>query len=109
LAESTTFPREKYKAALEEIKTFSERETDRIIEMAWEDRTPFEAISFQFNLSEPEVIALMRAELTEKSFKRWRRRVSGRKTKHAKLRTDDVSRFRCSRQKAISNNRIAKR
>jgi uncharacterized protein (TIGR03643 family) len=94
---------------LEEIKTFSERETDRIIEMAWEDRTPFEAISFQFNLSEPEVIALMRAELTEKSFKRWRRRVSGRKTKHAKLRTDDVSRFRCSRQKAISNNRIAKR
>ncbi|MBU2526012.1 MAG: TIGR03643 family protein [Bacteroidetes bacterium] len=77
--------------------------------MAWEDRTPFEAIVFQFNLSDAEVIALMRAKLSEKSFKRWRRRVSGRKTKHAKLRIDDVVRFKCSRQKAISNNHIAKR
>ncbi|MDT8415065.1 MAG: TIGR03643 family protein [Flavobacteriaceae bacterium] len=94
---------------MEVVKNFTELEKDRIIEMAWEDRTPFEAILFQYNLSDTEVIALMRAELTEKSFKRWRRRVSGRKTKHAKLRIDDVVRFKCSRQKAISNNRISKR
>ncbi len=82
---------------------------DRIVEMAWEDRTPFEAILFQFGISEQQVIELMRNEMKTSSFKMWRKRVAGRKTKHAKLRTDDVERFHCSRQKQISNNKISKR
>ena len=56
---------------------------DRVIEMAWEDRTPFEAIHYQFGLSEKDVIALMRNEMKPSSFRMWRKRVSGRKTKHA--------------------------
>ena len=56
---------------------------DRIIEMAWEDRTSFEAIQYQFGLSEKDVIALMRKEMKSSSFRMWRKRVSGRKTKHA--------------------------
>ena len=82
---------------------------DRIIEMAWEDRTTFEAIKFQFNLNEKEVIELMRKEMKLKSFKMWRKRVQGRKTKHQKLRTFSKGRFKCSRQKSISNNSISKR
>ena len=82
---------------------------DRIVEMAWEDRTPFEAILFQFGISEQQVIELMRNEMKTSSFKMWRKRVAGRKTKHAKLRTEDVERFHCSRQKQISNNKISKR
>jgi uncharacterized protein (TIGR03643 family) len=82
---------------------------DRIIEMAWEDRTTFESIHFQFGLKEQEVIDLMRAEMKPKSFKRWRQRVQGRKTKHEKLRTFAKGRFKCSRQKSISNNSISKR
>ena len=64
------------------IKDFHPIEIDRIIEMAWEDRTPFEAIDFQFNLKEKEVIHLMRSNIKKSSFKLWRERVSGRKTKH---------------------------
>lgn len=56
---------------------------DRIIEMAWEDRTSFEAIQYQFGLSESDVVALMRKEMKSSSFRMWRKRVSGRKTKHA--------------------------
>lgn len=89
--------------------SFTDQEIDRIIEMAWEDRTPFEAIYFQFNLSEQEVIDLMRRELKEKSWKRWRKRVQGRKTKHLKLRSDEVQRHKSSRQKQITGNRISKR
>ena len=85
------------------------REIDRIIEMAWEDRTTFEAISFQFGLSEQQVISLMRNKLSPKSFRLWRGRVQGRKTKHQKLRTFESGRFKCSRQKSISNNKISKR
>ena len=89
---------------------FSEVELDRIIEMAWEDRTPFEAILFQFNLAEKDVIKLMRASLKESSFKRWRKRVnSGVSQKHLKKRNPEINRFKCSRQKAISGNRISKR
>ncbi|MBT7816179.1 MAG: TIGR03643 family protein [Polaribacter sp.] len=83
--------------------------TDRIIEMAWEDRTTFEAIEFQFGLKEQEVINLMRKEMKLKSFKMWRKRVQGRKTKHEKLRTFAEGRFKCTRQRSISNNSIAKR
>ena len=82
---------------------------DRIIEMAWEDRTPFDAILAQFGLNEKSVIDLMRKELKINSFKLWRERVQGRKTKHSKIRLNDVDRFKCSRQKNISNNKISKR
>jgi len=88
---------------------FNPKETDRIIEMAWEDRTPFEAITFQFGLSEEQVITLMRRELKRSSFNRWRKRVQNRETKHLKLRNQEVGRFKCSRQRAISGNRISKR
>ncbi len=84
-------------------------EIDRVIQMAWEDRTPFEAIKFQFDLSEKEVIQLMKKELTEKNWRKWRARVQGRKTKHLKLRLEGVNRFKCSRQRNISGNRISKR
>lgn len=75
------------------MKDLKKDEISRIIEMAWEDRTPFGAIEFQFGLSEDEVIELMRKEMKTSSFKMWRKRVSGRKTKHQKLRKDDVNRF----------------
>ena len=84
-------------------------EADRIIGMAWEDRTPFEAIEAQFGLSEDEVINFMRRNLKEKSFRRWRRRVSGRETKHKKLRKDEVNRFVSPAQNPITNNRISKK
>ncbi|MFN5325053.1 MAG: TIGR03643 family protein [Bacteroidota bacterium] len=86
------------------------QDLNRIIEMAWEDRTPFEAIKFQFNLSESEVIAIMRRELKRSSFNLWRKRVnSGVSQKHAKKRNPDIERFKCSRQTAISMNKISKR
>ena len=84
----------------------SERELDRIIEMAWEDRTPFEAIHFQFGLEEKEVIELMRSTMKRSSFKHWRKRVSGRKTKHQKLRNYKKGRFKSSRQRNVSGNKI---
>jgi uncharacterized protein (TIGR03643 family) len=84
-------------------------DTDRIIEMAWEDRTPFEAIEFQFGLSEKEVIELMRANSKPSSFKMWRKRMKGRTTKHSSLRVDGIDRFKCTMQKAISMNKISKR
>ena len=87
----------------------SDIKIDRIIEMAWEDRTPFEAIEFQFGFSEQEVIKLMRREMKPSSFRQWRERVQGRKTKHQKLRTFEEGRFKCSRQRQINNNKIAKR
>jgi len=87
----------------------SEAKTDRIIEMAWEDRTPFEAIKYQYKLSEQDVIRLMRSELKSGSFKLWRERVQGRKTKHQNLRSFNEGRFKCSRQRPISNNKISKR
>lgn len=100
----------KYNFTMTETKPLTERELDRIIEMAWEDRTPFEAILFQFGLPEKEVIKVMRGNLKESSFKRWRKRVnSGVSKKHLKKRNPDITRFKCSRQKAISSNKISKR
>ncbi len=88
----------------------TERELDRIIEMAWEDRTTFEAIENQFGVTESQVIKLMRRELKESSFKLWRKRVqSGVSQKHLKKRSSEINRFKCSRQKSISNNKISKR
>jgi uncharacterized protein (TIGR03643 family) len=88
---------------------FTERELDRIIEMAWEDRTPFDAITDQFGLKEQQVIELMRREMKPTSFRMWRERVQGRSTKHRKLREGDIDRFKCSRQRHITHNKIAKR
>lgn len=86
------------------------KDIDRIIEMAWEDRTPFEAIFFQFGLTEAKVIAVMRQELKTSSFLMWRKRVnSGVSQKHAKKRDPSISRFKCSLQKTISMNKISKR
>ena len=87
----------------------SEAEIDRIIEMAWEDRTPFDGITFQFGLSERQVIDLMRREMKASSFRMWRERVQGRATKHLKKRSEDVNRFKCSRQRHISMNKVSKR
>ena len=89
---------------------FDDRQLDRIIEMAWEDRTPFEAIKFQFGLPEAEVIKIMRRELKLNSFKLWRKRVhSGTSQKHIQKRSSEIDRFKCTRQRAISNNKISKR
>jgi len=91
------------------MKSKNLEEIDRIIEMAWEDRTPFEAIFLQFNINEKGLIAIMRNNLKKSSFKLWRERVSGRKTKHSKLRDNSVDRFKCKLQRNISNNKISKR
>ena len=91
------------------MKSKSLEEIDRIIEMAWEDRTPFEAIFNQFDINEKELIAVMRNNLKKSSFKLWRERVSGRNTKHSKLRENSVDRFKCKLQRNISNNKISKR
>ncbi|MFY8165121.1 MAG: TIGR03643 family protein [Sediminibacterium sp.] len=93
---------------MENTETFNIKDTDRIIEMAWEDRTPFEAIEFQFGLAEKEVIAFMRNNSKPSSFRMWRKRMASRKTKHSALRSNSVLRFKCSRQK-ISGNKISKR
>jgi uncharacterized protein (TIGR03643 family) len=85
-------------------------QVDRIIEMAWEDRTPFEAIKFQFGLAEKEVVALMRKELKRTSFNLWRKRVhQGVSKKHLAKRSEAISRFRCSLQRQITHNKISKR
>ena len=92
------------------LKKMNERSVNRVIEMAWEDRTPFEAIKFQFGLSEPEVIKVMRRHLKSSSFRLWRKRVnSGVSSKHSKKRSQEMKRFKCSRQRMISNNKISKR
>ena len=86
------------------------KDIDRIIEMAWEDRTPFEAITFQFGISESEVIGVMRKELKRSSFNLWRKRVnSGNSQKHIKKRNPEIERFKCTRQRTISLNKISKR
>jgi uncharacterized protein (TIGR03643 family) len=91
------------------VKKFnlSAREIDRIIEMAWEDRTPFDAIELQFGLSEKDVIKLMRNEMHPRNWKKWRARVQGRKTKHSKLGEGSPERFKSKAQRLISRNRIS--
>ncbi|AWH86503.1 TIGR03643 family protein [Flavobacterium album] len=90
-------------------KSYITEQIDRIIEMAWEDRTPFEAIEIQFGLNESGVRALMKKELRFSSYKRWRRRVESCSTKHARKRNPGISRFKCDRQRAITGNKISKR
>ena len=88
---------------------FSEREIDRIISMAWEDRTTFEAIEYQFGLSEKEVIKFMQEQMHPRNWRKWRARVQGRKTKHEKLRDESVKRFKSASQRHITGNRISKK
>ncbi len=88
---------------------FTIEDKDRIIEMAWEDRTPFEAIEVQFGLKEKEVITFMRSNSKPSSFRMWRKRMAGRSTKHIALRSGELNRFKCSRQRSISMNKISKR
>jgi uncharacterized protein (TIGR03643 family) len=80
-------------------KEFTESEIDRIIGMAWEDRTTFDVIEDQFGISESEVIKIMRANMKLSSFKMWRKRVHGRKTKHRALASKDMTRFHSSDQR----------
>ena len=91
----------------------SPEDTDRIIEMAWEDRTPFDAIQAQFGLSEQQVIEVMRKEMKASSFRMWRARVQGRKTKHAAKspmgEEGEDARFRSKSQRVISHNKLSKR
>ncbi|TFV97561.1 TIGR03643 family protein [Algoriphagus kandeliae] len=94
---------------MKKISMISEEDIDRVIEMAWEDRTPFEAIENQFGLNESEVISLMRKHMKASSFRMWRARVQGRATKHSKKSEGISSRFKCSRQRSISDNKISKR
>lgn len=92
------------------MKNLTDRDIDRVIEMAWEDRTPFEAILFQFKLTEKEVIQIMRSYLKRSSFNLWRKRVnSGVSKKHRNKRSAYITRFKCSRQRQISQNKISKR
>jgi len=79
--------------------TLEPQTIDRVIEMAWEDRTPFEAIETQFGLQEKQVIAIMRRYMKASSFKMWRKRVTTRRTKHAKKREFSVGRFKSQNQK----------
>jgi uncharacterized protein (TIGR03643 family) len=72
-------------------QTLSEADLSRIVEMAWEDRTPFEAIEAQFGINESAVVALMRANMKRSSFKMWRERMAGRTTKHAEIRPQEMN------------------
>ncbi len=88
----------------------NEQDLNRVIEMAWEDRTTFDAIKFQFGLRENDVKRIMRTYLKKSSYILWRKRVeSGISSKHLKKRSEDIKRFKCSRQRVISNNKISKR
>jgi len=87
---------------------FDDEDRDRIIQMAWEDRTPFEAIEFQFGLKEKDVMEFMRKNSLPSSFRMWRKRMKSRKTKYAALRDDGTNRFKCSRQRS-TGNKISKR
>jgi uncharacterized protein (TIGR03643 family) len=87
----------------------TEEEIDRVVEMAWEDRTPFDAILAQFGLKEAEVISLMRREMKPSSWRMWRERVQGRATKHISKRQQAINRFKCDRQRGISMNKVSKR
>ena len=85
--------------------SFTPADTSRIIEMAWEDRTPFEAIKRLYGTTEPQVIEIMRRELSQRSFKNWRKRVTGRNTKHAKFRPEGIERSHCPTQYKIRGNK----
>jgi uncharacterized protein (TIGR03643 family) len=104
IEESLSFNRVSSKSTV-----YTDVDIDRIIEMAWEDRTPFDAIEFQFGLREADVKELMKKNLKLSSYKLWRKRVHNCNTKHVAKRSTDISRFKCALQRAISMNKISKR
>jgi len=93
----------------EKNSLLSDADKDRIIEMAWEDRTPFDAINFQFALKEDEVKTLMKKTLKFSSYKRWRKRVENCNTKHLKSRPEEIRRFKSKAQRGITGNRLSKK
>lgn len=95
--------------SIQEEYELSAEDVDRVIGMAWEDRTTFDAIKELFGLPEAAVIRLMKQEMKLSNWKKWRARVQGRRTKHAKLRENDVKRFKSLAQKHITCNRISKK
>ena len=97
------------KEVISKEPALTEQDIDRIIEMAWEDRTPFEAIELQFGLAEADVIKLMRREMKASSWRMWRARVQGRPTKHRAKSAVDDARFKSTLQKNITFNKISKR
>ncbi|MEM6264470.1 MAG: TIGR03643 family protein [Bacteroidota bacterium] len=90
------------------LTKLTEAEKDRIVEMAWEDRTPFDAIKAQFGISEGDVIKLMRQEMKPSSWRMWRKRVQGRKTKHRAKASPGTDRFKSARQRHITLNKFRK-
>ena len=84
-------------------------EIDRVIQMAWEDHTPFEAIMFQFGLRESDVVALMRQEMKPSGFRMWRERMRGRAGKHGKRNCNGLQKFKSRLQRDITLNKISKR
>lgn len=87
---------------MKETNHLTLEDIDRIVEMAWEDRTPFDMIEVQFGLKEKDVIKLMRKEMKASSFRMWRKRMNNRSTKHTALRSKEVKRFRSPNQKPLS-------
>ena len=104
-----TEPTSPQQESSKQLPKLDHRAIDRIVEMAWEDRTPFDAITLQFGLTEAEVIKLMRREMKLSSFRMWRARVQGRSTKHQALRNFKVGRNRSDQQRNITLNKISKR
>lgn len=104
-----TEPTSPQQESSKQVPKLDHRAIDRIVEMAWEDRTPFDAITLQFGLTEAEVIKLMRREMKLSSFRMWRARVQGRSTKHQALRNFKVGRNRSDQQRIITLNKVSKR
>lgn len=104
-----TEPTSPQQESSKQVPKLDHRAIDRIVEMAWEDRTPFDAITLQFGLTEAEVIKLMRREMKLSSFRMWRARVQGRSTKHQALRNFKLGRNRSDQQRIITLNKISKR
>ena len=104
-----TQPTSPQQESSKQVPKLDHRAIDRIVEMAWEDRTPFDAITLQFGLTEAEVIKLMRREMKLSSFRMWRARVQGRSTKHQALRNFKLGRNRSDQQRIITLNKISKR
>ena len=94
---------------MKKLKELPLSDIDRSIEMAWEDRTPFDAILSQFGITEGETIQLMRLHMKKSSFKMWRARVQGRSTKHSKKAPEDLLTFKSRMQRGIALNKMPKR
>ena len=91
------------KKSFDRLSNLTPGDISAAIQMAWEDRTAFETIKERIGITEPEVIRLMRNELTPNSFQMWRKRMKGRTTKHRELRSPDMK----FDDNAIADHRLA--